>query len=243
MAKKPRVSPRNKVIAGISLLSRSRKYHLSGKWAVKNKKKFPKKVEEKKPKIQPIGGAKNGGQRTIKPKESRLYPVEKVCIPLPRRSVAATVKLRANITPGTVLILLSGRFRGKRVVFLKQLKSGLLLVTGPYKLNGVPLRRVNQAYVIATSTKIDLATLNLDLTKYSDDYFKKPAQEKKKKSEAEFFTADDKKKVKIAANRVTDQKEVDGKLIAKVKSTPSLKHYLGARFSLTQGQYPHDIKF
>jgi len=195
MAKKPRVSPRNKVIAGISLLSRSRKYHLSGKWAVKNKKKFPKKVEEKKPKIQPIGGAKNGGQRTIKPKESRLYPVEKVCIPLPRRSVAATVKLRANITPGTVLILLSGRFRGKRVVFLKQLKSGLLLVTGPYKLNGVPLRRVNQAYVIATSTKIDLATLNLDLTKYSDDYFKKkPAQEKKKKSEAEFFTADDKKK-------------------------------------------------
>ena len=62
-----------------------------------------------------------------------------------------------DFKPGQVVILLSGRFRGRRVVFLKKLESNLLLVTGPYKYNGVPLKRVNAAYVLPTNTvlKVD----------------------------------------------------------------------------------------
>ena len=87
-----------------------------------------------------------------------------------RRNQPRAVQARKSIQPGNVVILLSGRHRGRRVVVLKNLPSGNLLVTGPYALNGVPLKRVNSAYVIATSTNISLngVAANVD-----DAFFKK----------------------------------------------------------------------
>lgn len=66
--------------------------------------------------------------------------------------------------------------------------SSMLVNAGPFKINGVPLRRVNQSYVIATSTKVDISGVNVE--KFDDKFFAKEVQKKKKKGEGEFFEAE-----------------------------------------------------
>ena len=55
---------------------------------------------------------------------------------------------------------------------------------GPYQVNGVPLRRVNQAYVIATSMKIDISNAKIPIV--DDSYFARE-ESAKKTDEDEFF--------------------------------------------------------
>eukprot|EP00931_Biecheleriopsis_adriatica_P042820 TRINITY_DN2442_c1_g1_i5.p1 TRINITY_DN2442_c1_g1~~TRINITY_DN2442_c1_g1_i5.p1 ORF type:complete len:180 (+),score=52.75 TRINITY_DN2442_c1_g1_i5:70-609(+) len=149
-----------------------------------------------------------------------------------------TTKLKKNITPGSVLILLAGRFRGRRVVFLKQLESGLLLVTGPYAINGVPLRRVNQRYCIATSTKVDLK--GADYKAVDDKYFARAA-EKKKGGKSEDFFAAEASKPSMAQEKKDGQKKMEDPIVKGLAA--DMKSYLKARFSLTANMYPHELKF
>merc|ERR1711997_1430893 len=95
-------------------------------------------------------------------------------------------KLRKGLTPGTIVVLLTGPYRGRRVIYLKQLKhSGLLLVTGPFAVNGVPLRRVSQRFVNVTTTKVDVSALT-GLDEVEDEYFKRSKPSKNKKEKKSF---------------------------------------------------------
>merc|ERR1711935_998102 len=137
-------------------------------------------------------------------------------------------RIRKSITPGTVLILLAGRFRGKRVVCLKALESGLLLVSGPYKINGVSLRRVNQAYVIASSTKVDVSSV--DVSSIGDTYFSR-SKESSSDAEEEFFMGDAPKSAVVSDQRKADQKKVDDVLLKAISSVDMLEAYLAAQFT------------
>lgn len=225
-----RTSRNPDLIRGVGKFSRSKMYHKRGLWAIKAKNGgvFPK--HDPKP---------AAAETPAKP--PKFYPADDVKKPLVNKRKHKPTKLRASITPGTVFILLAGRFMGKRVVFLKQLTSGLLLVTGPFKVNGVPLRRVNQSYVIATSTKVDIS--GVDLGKFDDQYFEKEAEKKKKKGEGEFFEAEKEEKKVLPDDKKDDQRTVDAQLIKSIEAVPDLKTYLSARFSLKSGMKPHELVF
>ncbi|KAF8195792.1 ribosomal protein L6e-domain-containing protein [Mycena galopus ATCC 62051] len=232
------------LVPGVGRFSRSQVAARRGLWKGLKKSEKPAATESPATIEKSIGGDKNGGKRLVPTsKASRFYPAEDVRQPKKSRKSPKPASLRSSITPGTILILLAGRFRGKRVVFLKQLASGLLLVTGPYKVNGVPLRRVNQAYVIATTTKIELDGFKID-DKINDSYFAKAATKGPRSAEAEFFEAGKPKpKEAFPESKSADQKEVDKAILSSVKKTENLGKYLSASWGLSKGQFPHQLAF
>merc|ERR1712154_104821 len=195
-----------------------------------------------------VGGDKNGGERKVRVNRlPKFYPTEDR--PRKLHNYKTTFSkhkrnIRASITPGTVLILLAGRHKGKRVIFLKQLGTGLLLVTGPYHLNGCPLRRINQKYVIATKTKLNIKDVKVP-DRVNDEYFKRQQLKKPKNAEGDIFNT--KKEVySVSEERKEDQAAVDRQILDVIRAMPEKKlmfGYLGAMFSLSNNQFPHKMVF
>jgi len=197
-------------------------------------------------KKKPVGGERNGKERLVRTKRfPRFYPTED----RPKKFSVKRKKFsdhprrfRSTLTPGTVVILVAGKHAGKRVVIVKQLSSGLLLVTGPQKLNGVSLRRVNQIYVIATSTKLDLSSVKVDTL---DDKFFKRVRPAKKSAEKDIF--DSKKETsQLSDERRQAQSTVDTAVLNVIKANADsrlLRRYLKSRFQLWNGVLPHKLKF
>jgi len=223
------------------------------KRTAKKKNVSPETLLKKKPKfvIKKIAGEKNGGKRKVLAKKTkRFYPTEDR--PKKKRTAHITFKmhkrtLKSGLEAGTVLIILAGRHRGKRVVFLKQLSSGLLLVTGPFKINACPLRRMHQQYVIVTSTRLDISGITIP-EHINDKYFKakKDRSPKGKKGDGGDIFDTKADRFKPDQQRKTDQIDVDKQLIALIRANKDKKllyAYLGSYFQLRNRMLPHRMKF
>ena len=112
-------------------------------------------------------------------------------------------------------------------------------------MNGCPLRRVNQRYLLATSTRLDISSLAIP-DKLNDDYFRRvKAAKKGAKKEGDIFAAK-KEAYKASDEKKKDQADLDKKvldIIKKNKEGAMLKSYLRHNFTLSKGQYPHQMAF
>lgn len=228
----------------INRYGRSQSYHRRGVWAIKNKATPAKQSKAAAPapkRLSRYYPADEHDKRVLAKRIRQAKPA--------RKSGLKVRKARASLQPGRVLILLAGPFRGKRVVLVKVLESGLLLVTGPFKINGVPLRRVNAAYVIATDTSCDVSKVIVS-DALNDEFFTRPAERKHVTKSSEDFLGEEneRKRVKKVKRVVDDDRKkeqacVDDGVLVAVKAVPSLDKYLRARFSLRNADRPHLMKF
>ncbi|KAJ9576219.1 hypothetical protein L9F63_006952 [Diploptera punctata] len=241
--------PRNYDLgSGVYRFSRSRMYHKKALYKFVGKK-TPKQVKPAKPLTveKTIGGEKNGEKRIVLlKKRQNYYPTADKIKSRPSKKLFSQHRryIRKSLLPGTICIVLAGPHRGKRVVLLKSLKSGLLLITGPFKINACPLRRISQNYVIATSTRLDISGFKLP-EHINDKYFKRTKQKRSKKEEGDIFSTK-KEAYKPSEQRKKDQKEVDKQINEVIRKHPDKKHvfaYLSAMFGLRSSQYPHRMKF
>jgi len=218
------------------------------------KKELPEGKEPQKPKT-----------RTSTLTVHRMRPVYHTQLPMryskPKghaRQINRPTKLRRSLVPGTVCIILAGRHQGKKCVFLKQLKkSGLLLVTGPHRVNGIALRRIDQKHVIATSVRADLSGYKVP-ERVDDKWFKqvrgtkrhsttkahpRVLMDKKERAKKEKIN---KKKFGPNLDRKVMQKHVDTAVLKALKKHQEGKmviRYIKRRFGLLGKRYPHMMKF
>merc|ERR1712172_454463 len=93
------------------------------------------------------------------------------------------------------------------------------------------VRRVNQRYLVATSTKLDISKVSVP-ENINDKYFARV------KAEKEAY--------KPSEQRKADQAAVDAQVLAAIKGNADgavLRQYLKASFSLSKGEFPHKMCF
>lgn len=233
---------------GIMRYSRHQQYKRKALWRQKATLK-PKVEVPKKPitVVKKIGGNNNGGERVVKLRKPKAnYPTKAL---VTKRNTKGYFKkharnTRKSLQPGTVLILLAGKHKGKRVVLLNILQSGLLLVTGPFSLNSCPLRRISQRYVIATQTRVNLSKVVIP-DHINDAYFRREQKKKSNRGEGDLFAAK-KEKYVPSEQKKADQLAVDKAVrtaISQHKGKKMLFSYLRSYFALSSTQYPHRLKF
>jgi ribosomal protein L14E/L6E/L27E len=120
---------------------------------------------------------------------------------------------------GSIIILLGSKLKGKKSILLKKTREGLFVISGPFCINGISLRRIHPRFVLPTEIKIELNNFNLHFL--NDDYFKFLKKTNKEISDFE--------RLKLISLHRVRQAVLDKKLKKEIEKNFFLKNYLKTR--------------
>jgi len=190
---------------------------------------------------------KKTGKKYLLKMNPKKYPVPN--LNTPRKAVYKQVKLRASVTPGTIGILLKGNQRAKRVIFLKQIDSGLLLVCNP--VNQCAPRTIDHKFFLATKMKVDVSGIQIPEEMNHTFFHNKRAERKAylKALRKSSILGGDKPEKKVKAltpEKLAVNKKLEDQLTALIEAHPEgaiFKKYMRSLFKLGPRDYPHKMQF
>lgn len=139
------------------------------------------------------------------------------------RTAAKPRVRRHDLVKGMVVVVLEGVFASKRVVYLKKLDNNLALCTGPKSINGVPLFKIDERYLLATLTVLDIGT-NISVDEKNV-----------------FLSKRDDHSAPMDAD-VDAEKETDAAVAKAVKNVEFMKAYLSEPFEIDSSKNFYSLK-
>jgi len=168
-------------------------------------------------------------------------------IPMPRKGKLHSHKLRKSITPGTIGIILKGPQKTRRVVFIKQVESGLMIVANP--VAGLEPTTVDSRYFLSTKVKLDISGVKVPEEMVHSHFHNKAERRKAylKARRAGTVLGE----LELKPKGFTDEqkainKKLDDQLIPVIQKHADgavLENYMKAKFTLTHRDFPHRMVF
>lgn len=135
---------------------------------------------------------------------------------------------RTDLVKGQIVVVLEGVFASKRVVYLKHLEGEEatdVLCAGPASVNGVPFFKINQRYLLATSTVLDIkADASID----TNNVFKSMIDEYDEPADIEM---------------TEEEKKLNTKIEEAIKAVKYMKAYLADPFSIDTNKSFYSMKY
>eukprot|EP00477_Mikrocytos_mackini_P000576 GAHX01000615.1.p1 GENE.GAHX01000615.1~~GAHX01000615.1.p1 ORF type:complete len:184 (-),score=37.24 GAHX01000615.1:34-585(-) len=145
---------------------------------------------------------------------------------------------------GTIVILLDGKFAGKRAVLLSNRKNGNVLVAGPSSVNGVGLTFIESIKVLGTSVVLDISKVGFDFETINFNDIRISREERRKNwhdSDREFMAE---VKNTVDTDKVKELNDkVNSVLVGEIKKQELLEEYLKDKFGLKAEDKFHAMKF